>query len=260
MLDMPDLTDQRSVIHLQMPCRHFYLQPQLDAIKLFNQLAAADDLRMDAVLEPGGAIVSTRPSKLVERVSWTWLRHMHINSSLLSKRCCCAADIQLLNNHTILHARTAFVDWEVNTYCFLRRYAPFEPVLATLATPVMLLMSGVWQGTSADLLCIAMQEPERKRHLLRLWLSPDDDRPLPDYCELAVHLLSPRLVNVFQVRFLNLQQVRVRSYSCPARMHLWTMHSDCIADAELLGGSVEIGNRGGINVRGEQLKITLDAE
>lgn len=32
------------------------------------------------------------------------------------------------------------------------------------------------------------------------------------------------------------------------------------ADAELLGGSVEVGNRGGINVRGEQLKITLDAE
>lgn len=104
-------------------------QPQLDAIKLFNQLAAANDLRMDAVLEPG--------------------------------------DIQLLNNHTILHARTAFVDYE---------------------------------------------ESEKKRHLLRLWLSPDDDRPLPDYY------------------------------------------------AELLGGSVEIGNRGGINVRGNQLKITLDAE
>ena len=52
-------------------------QPQLDAIKLFNQLAAADDLRLDAVLEPG--------------------------------------DIQLLNNHTVLHARTAFVDHQVWT-------------------------------------------------------------------------------------------------------------------------------------------------
>jgi len=44
-------------------------------------------------------------------------------------------DIQLLHNHTILHDRTAYVDWD---------------------------------------------EPERKRHLLRLWLSPHDARPLPD--------------------------------------------------------------------------------
>jgi len=44
-------------------------------------------------------------------------------------------DIQLLHNHTILHDRTAYVDWD---------------------------------------------EPERKRHLLRLWLSPPDGRPLPD--------------------------------------------------------------------------------
>jgi Taurine catabolism dioxygenase TauD, TfdA family len=44
-------------------------------------------------------------------------------------------DIQLLHNHTILHDRTAYVDWD---------------------------------------------EPERKRHLLRLWLSPSDARPLPD--------------------------------------------------------------------------------
>src|SRR5262245_53202933 len=44
-------------------------------------------------------------------------------------------DIQLLHNHTILHDRTAYVDWD---------------------------------------------EPERKRHLLRLWISPSDARPLPD--------------------------------------------------------------------------------
>jgi alpha-ketoglutarate-dependent taurine dioxygenase len=44
-------------------------------------------------------------------------------------------DVQLVHNHTILHDRTAFVDWP---------------------------------------------EPERKRHLLRLWLAPPDARPLPE--------------------------------------------------------------------------------
>jgi Taurine catabolism dioxygenase TauD, TfdA family len=45
-----------------------------------------------------------------------------------------AGDIQLVHNHTVLHDRTAFVDWP---------------------------------------------EPERKRHLLRLWLAPAKARPLP---------------------------------------------------------------------------------
>lgn len=44
-----------------------------------------------------------------------------------------AGDIQLLHNHTILHSRTAFTDWE---------------------------------------------EPQRRRHLLRLWLCPPIGRPL----------------------------------------------------------------------------------
>jgi hypothetical protein len=43
-------------------------------------------------------------------------------------------DIQLVHNHTVLHDRTAFVDWP---------------------------------------------EPERRRHLLRLWLAPPRARPLP---------------------------------------------------------------------------------
>lgn len=43
-------------------------------------------------------------------------------------------DIQLVHNHTLLHDRTAFVDWP---------------------------------------------EPERKRHLFRLWLAPESARPLP---------------------------------------------------------------------------------
>jgi hypothetical protein len=44
-------------------------------------------------------------------------------------------------------------------------------------------------ATNADSLCNMLQEPDKQRHLLRLWLSPDDDRPLPDYCESAVHIL-----------------------------------------------------------------------
>ena len=43
-------------------------------------------------------------------------------------------DVQILHNHTILHARSEYEDWP---------------------------------------------EPERKRHLLRLWLCPPDGRPLP---------------------------------------------------------------------------------
>jgi hypothetical protein len=43
-------------------------------------------------------------------------------------------DVQWVHNHTLLHDRTAFEDW---------------------------------------------QEPERKRHLLRLWLAPPEARPLP---------------------------------------------------------------------------------
>ena len=43
-------------------------------------------------------------------------------------------DIQLVHNHTLLHDRTAFVDWP---------------------------------------------EPERRRHLLRLWLAAAEARPLP---------------------------------------------------------------------------------
>jgi hypothetical protein len=44
-------------------------------------------------------------------------------------------DVQLVHNHTLLHDRTAFVDWP---------------------------------------------EPERRRHLLRLWLAASDARPLPE--------------------------------------------------------------------------------
>ncbi|KAK9842564.1 hypothetical protein WJX81_006293 [Elliptochloris bilobata] len=79
-----------------------------EAMALFNELARADELRLDCYLQPG--------------------------------------DIQLLNNHTCLHTRGAFVDYP---------------------------------------------EPERRRHLLRLWVAPPVDRPLPAcYAELygSVHV------------------------------------------------------------------------
>lgn len=74
-------------------------------------------------------------------------------------------DVQLVHNHTMLHDRTDFEDWE---------------------------------------------EPEKRRHLLRLWLAADQARPLPP---------------VFSQRY----------------------------------GSVEIGNRGGIIVRGTKLHAPLEA-
>ena len=55
-------------------------------------------------------------------------------------------------------------------------------------------------------------EDDKRRHLLRLWLAPDDERPLPDYY------------------------------------------------AELLGGSVKVGKRGGIRVSGYDLNVPLEAE
>lgn len=57
-----------------------------------------------------------------------------------------------------------------------------------------------------------VQDPERQRHLLRLWLAPPNDRPLPE------------------------------KY------------------AEIYGGTLEVGNRGGILVPEEKLYITVDAE
>ncbi|HEX3952211.1 MAG TPA: TauD/TfdA family dioxygenase [Stellaceae bacterium] len=68
----------------------------IEALDMFDDFANDADLRLDMQLQPG--------------------------------------DMQFLHNHTILHDRTAFVDWD---------------------------------------------EPERKRHLLRLWLASPGARPLP---------------------------------------------------------------------------------
>jgi hypothetical protein len=71
-------------------------QIQIDALDLFDKLANDEKLAMQMELQPG--------------------------------------DVQLVNNHALLHDRTSFVDFP---------------------------------------------EPERRRHLLRLWLAPDSARPLP---------------------------------------------------------------------------------
>lgn len=55
-------------------------------------------------------------------------------------------DIQFLHNHTIVHARTGYVDWP---------------------------------------------EPDRKRHLLRLWLAPPGARPLPPVFAEAYGTITP---------------------------------------------------------------------
>lgn len=59
---------------------------------------------------------------------------------------------------------------------------------------------------------LTMQELDQKRHLLRLWVAPTDDRPLPDKYK------------------------------------------------EILGGTVEPGLRGGIIVKGTDLRITAEAD
>jgi hypothetical protein len=73
---------------------------QVEALDLVEALAESDEFRLDMAFEPG--------------------------------------DMQLLHNHVVLHARTAYEDWT---------------------------------------------DPARKRHLLRLWLSAHDARPLPPVFE-----------------------------------------------------------------------------
>eukprot|EP00887_Chlorella_sp_A99_P003510 scaffold7.g3510.t1 len=101
----------------------------LEAIKLVEDLAQSDELRMDWILQPG--------------------------------------DIQLLSNHTVLHARGAFRDGPT---------------------------------------------PGQQRHLLRLWISPEGERPLP-----AVY-------------------------------------------GDIMGGSLEVGNRGGIICEDTRLHVPLHPE
>ena len=75
-------------------------EQQLEALDMLDSLACSEAIRLDMAFEPG--------------------------------------DIQLLHNHQILHARTAYEDYS---------------------------------------------EPERRRHLMRLWLSQPDGRPLPPVFE-----------------------------------------------------------------------------
>lgn len=80
---------------------------QLAAFAEFNRLAALDELRMDMKLQPG--------------------------------------DIQLLHNHSIVHCRSGFIDYE---------------------------------------------EEERKRHLLRMWITPEQGWPLPEQFSDRYHTIE----------------------------------------------------------------------
>ena len=70
----------------------------------------------------------------------------------------------------------------------------------------------VWAQLHSRTAFVDHADVNEQRHLLRLWLAPDDERPLPNYY------------------------------------------------AELLGGSVEVGRRGGIRVPGYSLQVPLEAE
>ena len=59
-----------------------------EAMSLFNQLASSRELALQIILQPG--------------------------------------DIQLLNNHTCLHYRSAFVDWPVRIQEFLSYNIPYQ--------------------------------------------------------------------------------------------------------------------------------------
>jgi Taurine catabolism dioxygenase TauD, TfdA family len=81
---------------------------QIEALDLVERLAESDEFRLDMDFRPG--------------------------------------DMQFVHNHVVLHARTAYQDWD---------------------------------------------EPERRRHLLRLWLSAHGGRPLPEVFEERYGPLEP---------------------------------------------------------------------
>lgn len=86
---------------------------------------------------------------------------------------------------------------------------------STLTAPCFALCASLFHVPAKVLRIMSkyqLQDDKLKRHLLRLWIAPEDDRPLPDKYK------------------------------------------------EILGGSVEQGHRGGIIVKGTDLKITAEAE
>ena len=171
-----------------------------EAMALFNQLAASDELRLDMMLQPG--------------------------------------EIQVLSNHTALHTRSAFEDWD---------------------------------------------DVDQRRHLLRLWLAPANDRPLPDsYKEIygggvevrrglgsaPVGCGCPSCACLSCCR-LRRQRVASRRVlrSCARANYGGRRRGTPGSRAALHRPSVppnhaptQIGNRGGIHVEGTVEHISLEAE
>ena len=148
---------------------------QAAAIEAFDALADSDELRIDYVLQPG--------------------------------------DIQLLHNHSVVHARTEYTDFDAVSVlsnsdvaeCQLpaaTQRHPYCPLCGALASPPVVTASKslVWELrstldmlseaesvpascsiqplTSAHLL-LQSQNDDLKRHLMRLWISPENDWELP---------------------------------------------------------------------------------
>lgn len=84
--------------------------------------------------------------------------------------CCCVQDLQLLHNHTIIHTRTAFKDYDVRTLVFTGRVCRCSQHARGPCVSACLPAS----------LHTRTQDPARRRHLLRLWLAPPaEDRAFP---------------------------------------------------------------------------------
>ena len=168
-----------------------------EAMALFNQLAASDELRLDMMLQPG--------------------------------------EIQVLSNHTALHTRSAFEDWD---------------------------------------------DVDQRRHLLRLWLAPANDRPLPDSykeiygggIEVRRGLGSARVrVSVVCLPFLLQAAPSARGVApsaavvcaCqlrgPPSRHPWLTRRS-VPPVPPNHAPTQIGNRGGIHVEGTVEHISLEAE
>lgn len=136
--------------HLTAP---FRTSPQAkQAIKVFEEVALSPALRLDWVLRPG--------------------------------------DVQLLSNHVCLHSREGFADdpqvgrWAGPGGCRQRakrvalRVAQAPGSLSQLALTLRRLRA-------CPGLRFPPQDPALQRHLLRLWLAPPEERPLPAaYCEI----------------------------------------------------------------------------
>ena len=102
---------------------------------------------------------------------------------------------------------------------------------------------------------------KRRRHLLRLWLSPEVDRPLP---KVSFWVFRFSLVSFVLEQGRILPFYIFSPFPRPLSPSIFFINAKQVYE-ELYGGSVELGKRGGIRIDGEMLKeedlhIDLEAE